>query len=165
MKAIQGALGQDHPAMESFWEAVANLREKVNHAVGVREHHQGGGGVVWKHQEAGGESQGELEYQGDRRKGFWPGEIRTGEGLIRRFAVRGNRWRQCGDCCCLIIALLALSFSMLILLMMLHKPQRPLPDGAAGSVLPHRKCCTLWHVWWVWLGMPMANIRLLNGFC
>lgn len=30
VKAIQAALGKDHPALVSFWEAVANLREKVS---------------------------------------------------------------------------------------------------------------------------------------
>lgn len=33
VKAIQGALGQDHPALESFWEAVAKLHEKVSFGV------------------------------------------------------------------------------------------------------------------------------------
>ena len=36
VKAIQGALGQDHPALESFWDAVANLHEKVRHTLGIR---------------------------------------------------------------------------------------------------------------------------------
>ena len=30
VKAIQAALGKDHPALISFWEAVASLQEKVS---------------------------------------------------------------------------------------------------------------------------------------
>ena len=40
---MQGALGQDHPALEAFWNAVANLREKVNLAVGCQGAVEGGG--------------------------------------------------------------------------------------------------------------------------
>ena len=53
VKAIQGALGQDHPALESFWEAVANLRQKVNCLLGVRSTGKGSGGRSRKHWEKG----------------------------------------------------------------------------------------------------------------